>query len=615
VLSAAFVEAPAQSHVGAELVGALAGGLAGNGVAVQRCTDGFPLPRDGLAYVLVSPSEYFERRPGHPPDFLLHRTVLVCTEPPGSPGWENEAASARAAGAVFATSALSARELRRRGVPARHLALGRVPDWEPPPGAGRDVDVSFAGAVSPHRSEVLARAAGALSGYRCELEVWDQWRLPYSPGATELAARPRVERLARARVALSLPYAEADAWDDLLAVQAAHAGAALLCQGTAGSGDWTPGTHFAAAAPGELGPRAVALLEDPDARATLCAAARDRLDALPTLAEAAGTLAQAAQDVARRQWSSQPAGFRPGDRLFSVPGRDPAPPPPLSVTDDPRESRTLLERKRAVLHDVAAARRDAAGEVVERHRSPAWDDAAPRVSILTSLYDYADRIATALDSVAASTFAGFELVVVDDASGDASLERTHDWMGDHPDVPALLIGHTDNRGVASARNAALALARGELALILDADNALYPRGLERLVAALDADPGAAFAYGLLERFSDEGPLGLGNVGPWDPAYLRTINYVDALALIRVEALRELEGYTDDLRLHGWEDYDLWCAMAERGARGAWVPEVVARYRVSPKSMLRSVTEISNTDAFAALMERHPRLMAGLEPPL
>jgi hypothetical protein len=98
-------------------------------------------------------------------------------------------------------------------------------------------------------------------------------------------------------------------------------------------------------------------------------------------------------------------------------------------------------------------------------------------------------------------------------------------------------------------------------------------------------------------------------------YLRTINYVDALALIRLDVLRELRGYTTDLRLYGWEDYDLWCAMAERGAAGVWVPEVVARYRVSPRSMLRSVTEISNTEAFEVLIERHPTLMAGLTPPL
>jgi hypothetical protein len=97
---------------------------------------------------------------------------------------------------------------------------------------------------------------------------------------------------------------------------------------------------------------------------------------------------------------------------------------------------------------------------------------------------------------------------------------------------------------------------------------------------------------------------------WDPERLRVMNYVDAMALVRTQALRALGGYVTDPRLHGWEDYDLWCGMANRGWRGVSVPEIVGRYRVAQHSMLRSTTQISNVDAFSVLSERHPRLMAG-----
>lgn len=618
MLTVAFIEAPGQSHAAADLTGVLAEALAAGGAAVERCADGFPVPRDGLAYVLIGPSEYFERRPAHPPDFLLHRTVLICTEPLGSPGWENEAATARAAGAVFATAAQGVRELRRRGIEARHLALGRVPAWERAAAAPREVDVCFAGPLSPHRSAVLARLAGPLASRRTELALWDEWRQAYAPASAALAASSNLERLHRARVALAIPYGDVAAFDTLLAVQAAHAGTALVSQGSAGAAPWRPGRDFLDAPPDELAARANGMLDDEEARRGLCEAARARLDELPPLAAVAAAVLEAAESTARRQWSSAPPGFDASDPLFAVPSRDPVPPPPLAVTDDPRESSERRTRKRAALRALAAARSENGDGAapLEHHRSPAYDAAAPRVSVLVSLYDYADRVTTALDSAASGTYSDLEVVVVDDASRDDSLARAREWMKAHDDVPARLVAHARNRGVAHARNTAIALARGELALILDADNTLYPRGLERLVDALDRDPAAAFAYGLLERFTDqEGPLDLGNVGPWDPVYLRTINYVDALALIRVAALRELRGYTTDLRLYGWEDYDLWCAMAERGAAGAWIPEVVARYRVSPESMLRSVTTISNTEAFEALIERHPALMAGLTPPL
>jgi hypothetical protein len=150
--------------------------------------------------------------------------------------------------------------------------------------------------------------------------------------------------------------------------------------------------------------------------------------------------------------------------------------------------------------------------------------------------------------------------------------------------------------------------------MLDADNMVYRHGLGRLVDTLDADPGAAFAYGMLGMFSDTGPVGLRSFYPWRPERLRTGNYIDAMALWRLDALRQLGGYATDKRLHGWEDYDLWCRAADVGERGGFVPEVVARYRATQHSML-SVTNLSAQTAVSVLIERSPRLFAGVEVPL
>jgi glycosyltransferase involved in cell wall biosynthesis len=165
-----------------------------------------------------------------------------------------------------------------------------------------------------------------------------------------------------------------------------------------------------------------------------------------------------------------------------------------------------------------------------------------------------------------------------------------------------------------ARNTALDLARGEFAFMLDSDNEVYPNCFSRLVAALDRDVEAAFAYGMLAIVGPEGAVGLQSCFPWDPERFRASNYIDAMALVRVNTVPALGGYTTDRRLYGWEDYDLWCRMAERGLRGVLVPEIVAEYRLAPRSML-SITNISGTSAFTALAERYPKLMAGVEAPL
>jgi hypothetical protein len=119
---------------------------------------------------------------------------------------------------------------------------------------------------------------------------------------------------------------------------------------------------------------------------------------------------------------------------------------------------------------------------------------------------------------------------------------------------------------------------------------------------------------MLEVFDTHGPVGLRSWGPWKPEALRVKNPIDAMALIRRAWLTENGAYTTDIRMHGWEDYDLWCRVAERGGHGVLVPEIVARYRTALHSML-SLTDISVRQAASLLIDRHPNLMRGVVPPL
>ena len=167
-----------------------------------------------------------------------------------------------------------------------------------------------------------------------------------------------------------------------------------------------------------------------------------------------------------------------------------------------------------------------------------------------------------------------------------------------------------NRGLGAGRNELLRTARGEYAFMLDADNSIYPAAIERLSDALDADPTAAFAYCMLERYDSRRSLGLLSEGPWEPERLRHGNYVDAMAMLRRAEVLALGGYCEDIRLYGWEDFDLWCRIAERGGHGVLVPEILCRYRQSRHSML-SLSAIDGTDAVSLLRDRYPSVWPGV----
>jgi GT2 family glycosyltransferase len=270
-----------------------------------------------------------------------------------------------------------------------------------------------------------------------------------------------------------------------------------------------------------------------------------------------------------------------------------------------RLSQIELTRRVARLEETA--RRGEAPPRTERlHASPAWGSATPAVSVLTAVYDHDRYLTAALDSLARSSYTDVELIVVDDGSRDESATRARSWMEAHRELPALLVRHPVNEGLPAARNTALAEARGDRVLPLDADNELYPTCIERLSAALDRDPEAAFAYGILETFDDRGRRGFRGIRGWDTRRLRAGNYIDALALVRRSVLLGMGGFVTDPRLYGWEDYELWCAIAAAGMRGVHVREVVARYRVGGASMI-STTNLSEREARAVLAERHPRL--------
>ena len=138
------------------------------------------------------------------------------------------------------------------------------------------------------------------------------------------------------------------------------------------------------------------------------------------------------------------------------------------------------------------------------------------------------------------------------------------------------------------------------------DNTVYPHGLGRLTQALDEDPAASFAYGILQTFDTLGPVGLASWLDWSPERLRYGNYIDAMAVVRRSALEAIGGYPPDAALAGWEDFAVWIALADAGLRGVRVPEIVGRYRVSPHSMI-ALTDIDHSAAWATLLRRYPVL--------
>jgi glycosyltransferase involved in cell wall biosynthesis len=235
---------------------------------------------------------------------------------------------------------------------------------------------------------------------------------------------------------------------------------------------------------------------------------------------------------------------------------------------------------------------------------PASEGQGALVSVIVSLYNYATEIEKCLDSVKAQDHCRLELIVVDDASTDTSAAVTLAWLGLNKDrfERAALLSQPRNQGLSAARNQAFEAAKADYVFVLDADNTLHPPAISRLLEVLE-DTGAAVAYSQLVYFGELTSFGVANL--WRADSFKRDNYIDAMALVRKSAWREVGGYSP--MDYGWEDYDLWCKFVEAGLKGVYVPEPLCRYRVHLGSMRHTDTASERVRLVHSMMAAHPWL--------
>jgi GT2 family glycosyltransferase len=125
-----------------------------------------------------------------------------------------------------------------------------------------------------------------------------------------------------------------------------------------------------------------------------------------------------------------------------------------------------------------------------------------RTAVVIPNWNGRDWLPGVLDSLAAQTRAADEVIVVDNGSTDASLEYLR---GEHPGVRLIEMGRNTGFAVACNRGVDAAAGADAVALV-NSDIVLAPDWLERMLAALDAAPGAASVACKMVDLEDPGVI-------------------------------------------------------------------------------------------------------------
>ena len=133
---------------------------------------------------------------------------------------------------------------------------------------------------------------------------------------------------------------------------------------------------------------------------------------------------------------------------------------------------------------------------------------APAVSLLLFAYNHEAFIEAALLSALRQDIAAFEVIVVDDASVDRTRVIIEEILAREEFSGRLVrtIFHERNQGVLAAVNAAMAMATGEIFLMMAGDDISMPNRLRRTAAIFEKNPKVQLVYGEVEIIDEKGRL-------------------------------------------------------------------------------------------------------------
>lgn len=208
------------------------------------------------------------------------------------------------------------------------------------------------------------------------------------------------------------------------------------------------------------------------------------------------------------------------------------------------------------------------------------------VSVVIPVYNGADYILEAIDSVRNQTFRASEIIVVDDGSTDGTPEKVKS-------LPGVTLVVQANRGPSAARNRGASVASGDWIAFLDADDLWYPEKL-KIQSELFSDD-TALVYCNRTNIGDLGGLSVlqsDGVTLYEGEVFKNLlekgNFITTSSVvINRRVFQACGGFCEDEGILGVEDWDLWL-QASRFGKVRRSMEPLVQYRIHSRGISRNI---------------------------
>lgn len=202
----------------------------------------------------------------------------------------------------------------------------------------------------------------------------------------------------------------------------------------------------------------------------------------------------------------------------------------------------------------------------------------PLISVLMGVYNCADTVVEAVQSIIDQTVSDWELIICDDGSADDTYEVVRALAEKEPRI--VLIRNERNMGLAPTLNNCLRIARGTYTARMDGDDICAPDRFEKELAVLEADPDCAVVSCDMISFDQDGVYGVSHYleKPEKKDLIKRSPFCHAGCMMRREILLQLNGYSEAEAVRRMEDYDLWFRLYQAGFYGRNIPEALYSMR-------------------------------------
>ena len=204
----------------------------------------------------------------------------------------------------------------------------------------------------------------------------------------------------------------------------------------------------------------------------------------------------------------------------------------------------------------------------------------PKISVIMGIYNCADTLCEALDSLMAQTYQNFEVILCDDGSADNTYEVAQGYVEKYPEQ-FVLLKNERNLGLNKTLNRCLSVARGEYIARMDGDDISLPERFQKEAEALDAHPEFAVVSTPMIYFDHNGDWRTGTAiqYPTRQDFLgHAPFFCHAPCMVRREVFLEVGGYSEDPRTLRFEDCNLWFKIYAKGYKGFNLQEPLYKMR-------------------------------------